>query len=130
MRPGGASLVKPLSAMSTRPLELVRMATAAVVLCVYGLLGADYLMLYGPGGWLDVQTARAMNPSPWVQSLLFHVQTDAQAWAFLAAFLLADLALLVGWRTAWVKWLVLAGQVWTARYEGLDQVQDVVVRFR
>jgi 2-keto-4-pentenoate hydratase len=25
---------------------------------------------------------------------------------------------------------VLAGQVWTARYEGLDQAQDVVVRFR
>lgn len=100
-----------LPALSTRPLELVRITTAAVVLCVYGLLGADYLLLYGPEGWLDVETARAMDPSPWVQSVLFHVQTDAQAWAFLAVFLLADLALLVGWRTAWVKWVVLVGQV-------------------
>ena len=100
-----------LPALSTRPLEWVRIATAAVLLCVYGLLGADYLLLYGPEGWLDVETARAMDPSPWVQSLLFHVQTDTQAWAFLAVFLLADLALLVGWRTAWVKWLVLLGQV-------------------
>jgi 2-keto-4-pentenoate hydratase len=25
---------------------------------------------------------------------------------------------------------VLAGQVWTARYEGLDQAQYVVVRFK
>jgi predicted DCC family thiol-disulfide oxidoreductase YuxK len=100
-----------LPVLSTRPLEAVRIATAAVVLCVYGLLGSDFLLLYGPQGWLDPATARAMDPSPWVLSVLFHVQTDAQAWAFLAVFLLADAALLLGWRTAWVKWLVLLGQI-------------------
>lgn len=100
-----------LPAISTPPLEGVRIVTAAVVLCVYGLLGQDYLLLYGPQGWLDVDAARAMQRSEWAASVLFHLHTDTQAWAFLAVFLLADLALLLGWRTAWVKWVVLAGQV-------------------
>jgi predicted DCC family thiol-disulfide oxidoreductase YuxK len=98
-------------AISTRPLELVRIMVATVVLCLYGLLGRDFIHLYGPNGWVSRDSAHRVGAEPWVQSLLFHVDTDAQVWMFYGVFMVATVALLLGWRTAWVKWLVLVGQV-------------------
>lgn len=106
-----SAITSAITPTNTQPLEAVRIATAAVVLCVYGLLGSDFLLLYGPEGWVDLATAQRPAAAPWVQSVLFHVTSDAQAWAFLGVFLLADLALLLGWRTSVVKWVVLVGQV-------------------
>lgn len=97
--------------ISTLPLEIIRMGVASVVLCLYGLLGADFLALYGPNGWINIAAAQRPSAAPWVQSLLFYIDTPAQMWAFYGVFVAATTALLVGWRTSWVKWLVLIGQI-------------------
>src|SRR5262249_36259070 len=49
--------------------------------------------------------------SPWDQSVFFYFTASWQWIAFHAFFLVCCAALMVGWRTSWVKWVVLVGEV-------------------
>src|SRR5205085_1781124 len=51
------------------------------------------------------------NYDPWKQSLLFYFTAPWQLVAFHAVFLFCCAAFMVGWRTSWVKWVVLIGHI-------------------
>ena len=48
---------------------------------------------------------------PWMQSVFFYFGAPWQWVAFHGLFLLCCAAFMVGWRTSWVKWIVLVGQI-------------------
>ena len=52
-----------------------------------------------------------MRDNPWKQSAFFYFTAPWQWIAFHAVFLFCAAALMLGWRTSWVKWLVLIGHI-------------------
>ena len=52
-----------------------------------------------------------MRDNPWKQSAFFYFNAPWQWVAFHAVFLFCAAALMLGWRTSWVKWLVLIGHI-------------------
>jgi len=95
---------------STSPLELARMGICAVLLVQYGLATPYLFEFWGDDGWMP--RALAMQDiSPWTQSVFFYFTAPWQWVAFHALFLFCCAAMMVGWRTSWVKWIVLIGQI-------------------
>ena len=96
---------------STAPLDIVRIGIAAALLFHYGT-GTPFLFdFWGDDGWLPRGDALSYVDGPWMQSVFFYFTTKWQWVAFHAVFLFCCAALMLGWRTAWVKWIVLVGQI-------------------
>jgi predicted DCC family thiol-disulfide oxidoreductase YuxK len=94
----------------TKPLELARIGLGAAMLIHYALATPYLLELWGEAGWMPY--ARAMETyDPWKQSLFFYFTAPWQLIAFHVLFLFCCVAFMVGWRTSWVKWLVLIGHI-------------------
>jgi predicted DCC family thiol-disulfide oxidoreductase YuxK len=92
------------------PLELARMGIGALLLLHYGMATPYLFDFWGDDGWMP--RALAMQDiSPWTQSVFFYFNAPWQWVAFHALFLFCCAALAVGWRTSWVKWIVLIGQI-------------------
>lgn len=92
------------------PLEITRMGIGAVLLLQYGLAMPHLFNFWGDDGWMP--RALAMQDiSPWSQSVFFYFTAQWQWIAFHGLFLLCCAAFMVGWRTAWVKWILLIGQI-------------------
>ncbi len=95
----------------TVPLEIVRIGVGAAVLFHYGM-GTPFLFnLWGDHGWMPPEIAQAYIAGPWMQSIFYYFTASWQWIAFHAAFLFCCAAFVVGWRTSWVKWIVLLGQI-------------------
>jgi predicted DCC family thiol-disulfide oxidoreductase YuxK len=94
----------------TSPLELARMGIGAALLIHYGLATPYLFIFWGDAGWVPRALALE-NVDSWTQSLLFYFSAPWQWIAFHVLFLLCCAAFMVGWRTAWVKWIVLVGQI-------------------
>jgi predicted DCC family thiol-disulfide oxidoreductase YuxK len=94
----------------TMPLELTRIGIGAIVLLQYGLATPYLFKFWGDDGWMP-RTLAMEDISPWTQSVFFYFTAPWQWIAFHALFLFCCAALMVGWRTTWVKWIVLVGQV-------------------
>jgi len=95
----------------TVPLEIVRIGVGAAVLFHYGM-GTPFLFdLWGDHGWMPPDVAQAYIAGPWMQSIFYYFTAPWQWIAFHAAFLFCCAALVAGWRTSWVKWIVLLGQI-------------------
>src|SRR5262249_32011616 len=62
-------------------------------------------------GWLPRTMLAQQQIDPWVQSVFFYFTASWQWVAFHALFLFCCAALTTGWRTSWVKWLVLIGHI-------------------
>lgn len=92
-------------------LELIRIGVAIGVILVHGFLGADLWRLYGPEGWVPVASVTGEYGVWALWSPLNHITAPWQLHVFLGGLMAASVALLVGWRTAWVKWLVWAGHL-------------------
>jgi len=96
---------------TTTPLEIVRIGLGAAVLFHYAT-GAPFLLdLWGDNGWLPREFAQAYISGPWMQSVFYYFTAPWQWIAFDALFLFCCAAFTVGWRTSWVKWIVLIGQI-------------------
>ena len=96
---------------TTVPLEIVRIGVGAAVLFHYGT-GTPYLFdLWGDRGWMPPEIAQAYIAAPWMQSIFYYFSAPWQWVAFHAAFLFCCTAFVLGWRTSWVKWIVLLGQI-------------------
>jgi predicted DCC family thiol-disulfide oxidoreductase YuxK len=94
----------------TSPLELTRIGIGAVLLLQYGLATPYLFSFWGDDGWMP--RALAMEDiSPWTQSVFFYFTAPWQWVAFHVLFLLCCAAFMLGWRTAWMKWIVLIGQI-------------------
>lgn len=96
---------------ATAPLELARIGLGAALLSHYALATSHLAEFWGDAGWMPRQLLEKESDSPLVQSLLFYVTAPWQLVVFHFLFLACCLALMLGWRTSWVKWLVLIGQL-------------------
>ena len=88
----------------------MRIGIGAALLLHY--LGASSYLLefWGDGGLLPRALA-LRHLDPWMQSVSFYFTAPWQWIAFYVLFLFCCAAFTVGWRTDWVKWIVLIGQV-------------------
>ena len=90
---------------STAPLEIARIGIGAAVLFHY-LTATPFLFdLWGDAGWMPRAAALEYLDGRWTQSAPW------QWIAFHVTFLLCCAAFMLGWRTSWVKWIVLLGQI-------------------
>ena len=94
----------------TTPLELTRIGLAAALLLHYSLATPYLFDLWGDDGWMPRELAMR-DISPWTQSVFFYFTAPWQLAAFHVLFLLSCAALMIGWQTSWVKWIVLIGQI-------------------
>ena len=94
---------------ATTPLELARMGIGAALLIHYGLATPYLFDLWGDAGWMPLKLA--ITDDPWSQSLFFYLTKPWQLVAFHILFLGCCAAFTIGWRTSWVKWVLLIGQI-------------------
>jgi predicted DCC family thiol-disulfide oxidoreductase YuxK len=87
------------------------MGVGAALLLHYGAATPYLFDLWGEGGWAPRELVLENKTDPWMQSIFYYFTAPWQWVAFHALFLLCAAALMVGWRTSWVKWIVLVGQV-------------------
>ncbi len=93
----------------TTPLELARMGIGAALLIHYGLATPYIFDFWGAAGWVPLDIANTDNP--WSLSLFFCLTRPWQLATFHALFLGCCAAFMVGWRTSWVKWVLLIGEI-------------------
>jgi predicted DCC family thiol-disulfide oxidoreductase YuxK len=96
---------------STTPLEIARIGIGSAILIHYAMATPFLFVFWGDTGWMPRDAALLYVDGPWMQSVLFHLAAPWQAIAFHAVFLFCTAAFVVGWRTSWVKWIVLAGHI-------------------
>ena len=95
----------------TTPLEICRIGIAGAMLLHYAMASPYLLMFWGDDGWMPRAALAAETTDAWAQSLFYYFSAPWQLIAFHAVFLTCCAALLVGWRTSWVKWIVLIGHI-------------------
>jgi predicted DCC family thiol-disulfide oxidoreductase YuxK len=95
----------------TSPLEITRIGIGAALLLNYGAASSYLFDFWGEGGVMPREVVWEDRTDPWVQSLFFYFSAHWQWIAFHVVFLLCCAALVLGWRTSWVKWLVLIGHI-------------------
>lgn len=95
----------------TTPIEIIRIGIGAALLLKYGYATPHIFMLWGDQGWLPHDVMAHAATSMWQQSVFFYFTATWQWIAFHASFLVCCAAFIVGWRTSWVKWIVLIGHV-------------------
>ncbi len=95
----------------TTPLEIARIGIGAALLVHYALATPYLLTFWGNDGWMPhALLANELTP-PWQQSVFFYFTTPWQWFAFHLVFLFCCAAFMLGWRTSWVKWIVLIGHI-------------------
>jgi len=95
----------------TTPLEIARMGVGAALLFHYGLATPHLLTFWGDSGWMPRALLANEHTSAWQQSVFFYFAAPWQWLAFHMLFLFCCAAFMVGWRTSWVKWIVLIGHI-------------------
>jgi predicted DCC family thiol-disulfide oxidoreductase YuxK len=93
------------------PLELTRIGVGAALLLHYAMATPYLFDFWGESGWLPRELVLQDTTDPWIQSVFFYFTARWQWIAFHALFLFCCAALILGWRTSWVKWIVLIGQI-------------------
>jgi predicted DCC family thiol-disulfide oxidoreductase YuxK len=93
------------------PLELTRIGVGAALLLHYAMATPYLFDFWGESGWLPRELVLQDTADPWIQSVFFYFTARWQWIAFHALFLFCCAALILGWRTSWVKWIVLIGQI-------------------
>jgi predicted DCC family thiol-disulfide oxidoreductase YuxK len=95
----------------TAPIELTRIGIGAALLVNYSLATPYLFDFWGDAGWMPLSIVFANGRDFWKQSIFFYFDARWQWVAFQALFLLSCFCLMIGWRTSWVKWIVLVGQL-------------------
>ena len=95
----------------TAPLEIARIGVGAALLVNYAFASAHLFDFWGEGGFVPRDLVWDDRTDPWVQSVFFYFSAPWQWIAFHTLFLLCCAAFMLGWRTSWVKWIVLIGHV-------------------
>jgi len=95
----------------TSPLEITRIGIGAALLLNYGAASAYLFDFWGEAGFVPRDLVWDDRSDGWVQSVFFYFSAPWQWIAFHVLFLVCCAALMLGWRTTWVKWLVLVGHI-------------------
>jgi predicted DCC family thiol-disulfide oxidoreductase YuxK len=96
---------------STVPLEIIRIGVGTAVLFHFAMATPFLFDLWGDAGWMTPATAQAYIQAPWMQSVFYYFTAPWQWISFHVTFLLCCAAFVLGWRTSWVKWIVMIGQI-------------------
>jgi predicted DCC family thiol-disulfide oxidoreductase YuxK len=96
---------------TTTPLEIVRIGVGSAVLFHYAMATPFLFVFWGYSDWMPRDVALQYVEGPWMQSIHFYFSAPWQLIAFHALFLFCGTAFVVGWRTCWVKWVVLVGHL-------------------
>jgi predicted DCC family thiol-disulfide oxidoreductase YuxK len=96
---------------TTTPLEIARIGIGSALLVHYAMATPFLFDFWGDTGWLPRDVALLYVDGPWMQSVFFYFSASWQWIAFHALFLFCTAAFVAGWRTSWVKWIVLVGQI-------------------
>jgi predicted DCC family thiol-disulfide oxidoreductase YuxK len=114
--------------MSTEPLELARIGIGAAMLLHYGMATRYLFDFWGDAGLMPRSIVLRDAADPWTQSVFFYFTAPWQWIAFHGLFLICCAALMAGWRTSWVKWIVLIGQLsYDRRNPGLTYGVDWIL---
>ena len=89
----------------------MRIGIGAAVLFHFSMATPFLFDLWGDAGWMPRAAALQYLSGPWMQSAFFYITAPWEWIAFHVVFLLCCAAFMTGWRTSWVKWIVLAGQI-------------------
>jgi len=96
----------------TTQLELTRIGLGFALLCHYGYASAYLFDIWGNNGWFPSALVKAYpTTDASMQSLLFYITQPWQLVVVHIVFVFCCAALMTGWRTSWVKWVVLIGHV-------------------
>ena len=95
----------------TTPLEIARIGVGSAILFHYGMATPFLFVFWGDTDWMPRDVALMYLDGPWMQSVFFYFSAPWQWIAFHIFFLLCCAAFVVGWRTSWVKWIVLVGHI-------------------
>lgn len=95
--------------ITTLPLEIARIGIGAAMLIHYSPATPLLFEFWGDTGLMPRRLV--LSDDPWRQSVFFHFSAPWQWIAFHCIFLFGCAALMSGWRTSWVKWIVLIGQI-------------------
>ncbi len=93
-----------------RPLELVRIGTALALFVGYASMLGHVAELFSDEGWLPMRDAAFLRDRSSL-SLLYEIGDPGRVRLVYGVCLVSSLLLAIGWRTAWVKWIVLACHV-------------------
>lgn len=97
---------------SSLPLDFLRIGLGAALLWNYAVMTPELDYFYGPHGVIPLQSLElAREKDPWMQSVFFLVSGNTGLYIFHALFLSCLTAFIIGWKTAWVKWVVFVGHV-------------------
>jgi predicted DCC family thiol-disulfide oxidoreductase YuxK len=94
----------------TTMLDIVRVGIGAAMLIHYSLATPFLLVFWGDDGLIS-RTQILEDLEPWAHSLHLYLSAPWQWMAFHAVFLLSCAAFMAGFRTSWVKWIVLIGEI-------------------
>lgn len=95
----------------TTPIELARIGIGAALFIHYAMASPYLFDFWGDTGWMPRDLLLTDEHDPWMQSVFFYFTAPWQWIAFHSLFLFCCAAFMVGWRTAWVKWILLIGQI-------------------
>ena len=96
---------------NTVPLEVSRLGVGFLLFVNYAmLLPSDMLALYSDSGVFSRAVVPEMTQLEWF-SLFVFFDHDWQVLTFHYVFVVLCFLLFVGWKTGWVKWLVLIGHI-------------------
>ena len=95
----------------TTPLEIVRIGVGSAVLFHYAMATPYLFMFWGDTDWMPREAALQYLDGLWMQSVFLYFTAPWQWVAFHALLLFCGAAFVMGWRTSWVKWVVLIGQI-------------------
>ncbi len=87
------------------------MGIGAALLLHYGLATPHLFDFWGDAGWMPRALVLEKLNDSWTQSVFFHFTAPWQWAVFHGIFLFCCAAFMCGWRTSWVKWVVLIGQI-------------------
>jgi predicted DCC family thiol-disulfide oxidoreductase YuxK len=96
---------------TTLLLEIARIGIGGALLIHYCLITPYLLDFWGDAGWMPLDLVYANIEDSWTQSVFFYFWNPLQWYVFHGLFLLCCTAFMLGWRTSWVKWIVLIGQI-------------------
>jgi predicted DCC family thiol-disulfide oxidoreductase YuxK len=110
----------------TTMLDIARIGIGSAMLINYSLATPFLLLFWGDDGLIS-RTQILEDLESWTHSVHFYFTAPWQWMAFHAVFLLSCAAFAAGWRTSWVKWIVLIGQTSYASRNpvlayGVDQI--------
>ncbi|MGH1439071.1 MAG: HTTM domain-containing protein [Cellvibrionaceae bacterium] len=92
-------------------LEIIRFLIGCLLLVNYVGLTPHLLDLYSQTGWVNLAAVDYELKTPWIISLHFWLSEPWQFFTFHGVFISACLCFTLGYRTQWVKWLVLFGHL-------------------